>query len=198
MSGNQGLNKSEWNVELPTRTRKPQKNGVEILVLPFTSCLHFCKWFHSLSLNFFIRKVGVGVRPYRAAVKTKRDNTHETAYVAHITSAMCVQFHRQPFFPSLLPLCNYFKLFLFLPGENGTFKCVFRLGQNEVDEPAGSGPKQPEKKNQSHALRALSPLSPSALPDLPLGLGHVPQAFQEVHIWPTWLTVTLWGALQPP
>lgn len=62
----------------------------------------------------------------------------------------------------------------------------------------GSGPKQPEQKYQSHALRALSPLSPSALPDLPLGLGHVPQALQEVHIWPTWLTVTLRGALQAP
>ena len=107
-------------------------------------------------------------------MKTKCDNTHETVYVAHTTFATCVYFHCQPFFPSLLPSCNYFKLFLFLPGENGTFKYVFRLGQNEVDEPMGSGPKQPEQKYQSHALRALSPLSPSALPDLPLGLGHVP------------------------
>lgn len=53
------LNESEWNVELPTSTGRPQKNGVEILVLPFTSCLPFCKWFHSLSLNFLICKVGV-------------------------------------------------------------------------------------------------------------------------------------------
>lgn len=34
--------------------------------------------------------------------------------------------------------------------------------------------------------------------DPPFGPGHAPWTPQEVHIWPTCLTVTLQGALQPP
>lgn len=82
--------------------------------------------------------------PNRTVVKIKRDSMCENVYLAYIMFVTCLF----PFLPfPLSPAPHPSNFFSFLLRENGKFKCVFKHGQNQVDEPKRSGQKQPEQKN---------------------------------------------------